>query len=107
MRIGMFDVQSPRQGTVIGNRNWRFHPTRLSSVKPPSHPRVSMKCLRALALTALSGVFIPQARANLNADSPVKFPKEGALPPKYVPDRPAKDGREIEPGTYLSSTPER
>jgi lysophospholipase L1-like esterase len=61
----------------------------------------------ALALTILAFASAAPARADLNADSPVKFPKEGALPAKYPPDRPAKDGREVEPGTYVASSPER
>jgi lysophospholipase L1-like esterase len=47
------------------------------------------------------------ASADMTADSPVKFPKEGCLPAKYPPDRPAKDGKAPEEGYYLFSTPER
>lgn len=49
----------------------------------------------------------PFAWADLNADSPVTFPREGALPPRYLADRPAQDGREVEPGTFIASSPER
>lgn len=45
--------------------------------------------------------------ADMAADSPVKFPKQGALPAKYPPDRPARDHTSPEPGYYLFSTPER
>lgn len=45
--------------------------------------------------------------ADLSADSPVKFPKQGALPAKYPPDRPSRDHTSPEPGYYLFSTPER
>lgn len=44
---------------------------------------------------------------DLMADSPVVFPKEGALPARFPPDQPARDFREPEPGTYLFSSPER
>ena len=67
---------------------------------------VSVKRLHVFALIGLTVVFAPAARADLNADSPVKFPKDGALPPRYLPDRPVKDGREVEPGTYVASSPE-
>lgn len=59
------------------------------------------------ALTALFLCAVIPPSADLNADSPVKFPKEGCLPARCPPDRPAQDGREPEPGTYLFSTPER
>ncbi|NLH16049.1 MAG: SGNH/GDSL hydrolase family protein, partial [Phycisphaerae bacterium] len=45
--------------------------------------------------------------ADMAADSPVIFPKEGALPSKYPPDQPAKDGQVPEKDYYLFSTPER
>jgi lysophospholipase L1-like esterase len=40
-------------------------------------------------------------------DSPVTFPKEGALPSKYPPDEPAKGNEATEPGDYIFRTPER
>lgn len=52
-------------------------------------------------------LFAIQAIADMAADSPVKFPKEGALPSKYPPDQPAKDGTAPEKDYYLFSTPER
>lgn len=45
--------------------------------------------------------------ADMAADSPVKFPKQGALPAKYPPDRPARDHTSPEPGYYVFSSPER
>jgi len=50
---------------------------------------------------------VTSALAEMAADSPVEFPKEGALPSKYPPDQPAKDGQAPEEGYYLFSTPER
>lgn len=44
---------------------------------------------------------------DMSADSPVKFPKQGALPARYPPDRPARDHTSPEPGYSLFSTPER
>ncbi|MGB9595130.1 MAG: SGNH/GDSL hydrolase family protein [Candidatus Poribacteria bacterium] len=41
------------------------------------------------------------------ADSPVTFPKEGALPAKYPPDQPSKDWQIPEEGYYIFSSPER
>lgn len=53
-------------------------------------------------------LFAPTAtRADLMADSPVKFPKEGALPSKFPPDAPVKDWEEPEKDYSLFSTPER
>lgn len=45
--------------------------------------------------------------ADMAADSPVTFPKQGALPPKYPPDRPSRDFTAPEPDYYLFSTPQR
>ncbi len=47
------------------------------------------------------------AGADMSADSPVKFPKQGALPAKYPPDRPARDHTSPEPGYFLFSSPQR
>ena len=47
------------------------------------------------------------ASADMMADSPVTFPKQGALPSKHPPDQSAKDGGAPEKGYYLFSTPER
>jgi GDSL-like Lipase/Acylhydrolase family len=66
-----------------------------------------MMRIPVFALAALVLASHPASRADLNADSPVKFPSSGALPPKHLPDRPAKDGVEVEPGTYTTSSPER
>jgi len=47
------------------------------------------------------------ALADMMADSPVNFPKEGALPAKYPPDLPAKESETPEEGYYIFSTPIR
>lgn len=57
----------------------------------------------ALMIVGLTG----PALADLMADSPVKFPKEGALPAKFPPNRPAKDGVAPEKDYFLFSSPER
>jgi hypothetical protein len=56
-----------------------------------------------LAIAAAGG----QARADMMADSPVTFPKEGALPAKYPPDLPPKPEDPGEKDYYLFSSPER
>lgn len=45
--------------------------------------------------------------ADMAADSPVRFPKEGALPAKHPPDRPAGRNEATEDGYYIFRTPER
>jgi lysophospholipase L1-like esterase len=55
----------------------------------------------------LIALLISRLSADLMTDSPVKFPKEGGLPARYPPDQLATDGREIEEGYYISSSPER
>ncbi len=45
--------------------------------------------------------------ADMMADSPVKFPDQGALPAKYPPDTPSRDGSAPEKDYYFFSTPER
>ncbi len=45
--------------------------------------------------------------ADLTADSPVKFPKEGALPSKFPPDRSAGANEAKEKDYYIFRTPER
>lgn len=47
------------------------------------------------------------SRADLMADSPVRFPKEGALPARYPSDQPAHDALPAEKDYYLFGTPER
>jgi alpha-L-fucosidase len=44
---------------------------------------------------------------DMMADSPVKFPKEGALPGKYPPDLASKTNEATEPDYYIFKTPER
>lgn len=65
-----------------------------------------VKRLRSLFL-AISLVGSWTAMADLAADSPVVFPKEGALPAQFPPDlsRPLEPG--VEEGYYLFRTPER
>ncbi len=65
--------------------------------------RISIVMLGVVLLLASATSIL----ADMAADSPVKFPKEGALPSKYPPDQPAKDGQAPEEGSYLFSTPER
>ena len=62
---------------------------------------------RAHILLTIMWLSAPLAFADMTADSPVKFPEKGALPAKFVPDQPAKDGKTPEEGYYLFSTPER
>ncbi|MGQ9605733.1 MAG: hypothetical protein ACUVTW_05990, partial [Thermogutta sp.] len=45
--------------------------------------------------------------ADMAADSPVAFPKQGALLAKYPPDQPSRDFKAPEPDYYLFSTPQR
>jgi len=47
------------------------------------------------------------SQADLMADSPVKFPAEGALPAKYPLDQPAKTAEPSEKDYYIFSSPER
>ena len=42
-----------------------------------------------------------------SADSPVKFPEQGALPAKYPPDQPSQERETPEQDYYLFTTPER
>jgi len=45
--------------------------------------------------------------ADMMADSPVKFPKQGALPAKYPPDRASRTNEATEADYYIFSSPER
>lgn len=47
------------------------------------------------------------ARADMMADSPVKFPDKGAIPGKHPPDLPSKNTETPEDGYAIFSTPER
>src|SRR5512140_231859 len=58
-----------------------------------------------VSLTACVPLFT--ARADMQKDSPVKFPEQGALPAKFPPDQPCKTPEKVEDGYYLFSTPER
>jgi lysophospholipase L1-like esterase len=65
-------------------------------------------CHRVCCLVVLCCVSLAStAVADMMADSPVTFPKEGALPAKFPPDQGAKDGQVPEEGYYIFSTPER
>jgi lysophospholipase L1-like esterase len=65
-------------------------------------------CLRSMLLALIAWLsFLSPAIADMAKDSPVTFPKEGALPAKYPPDQPAQDGAQPEEGYYLFSSPER
>ena len=66
-----------------------------------------MKTILSFLLLASLSVACSLAFADLMADSPVKFPKEGALPAKYPPDQPAQDFQIIEKDYFLFGTPER
>jgi len=55
----------------------------------------------------LLGLTTAWAQADLEADSPVTFPEQGALPSAFPPDRPARDGTTPEEGYYRFSSPER
>ena len=58
-----------------------------------------------ILLIAFGG--IRQVRGDMKADSPVTFPREGALPAKYPPDEPAKGNEATEKDYFIFSTPER
>jgi hypothetical protein len=62
---------------------------------------------RAIPLPLIACLVMSHAFADMLEDSPVKFPKEGALPARYPPDEPAKTNEAGEEGYYLFSTPER
>jgi lysophospholipase L1-like esterase len=67
----------------------------------------NMTRLLAASLIASLTLCAPSAFADLKADSPVTFPKEGALPAKYPPDEPDRDATRPEKDYYLSRSPER
>jgi len=66
-----------------------------------------------LTVAMLNHVFSKVVFADMIADSPVSFPKEGALPAKYPPDQSGRpdqlaiEGESSEEGYYIFSTPER
>jgi len=66
-------------------------------------PLVGLGCACLILGAAMSAV----RAADMAADSPVKFPERGALPPKYPPDLPSRDQTAPEPDYYLFSTPQR
>ncbi|HUT88078.1 MAG TPA: SGNH/GDSL hydrolase family protein [Thermoguttaceae bacterium] len=59
-----------------------------------------------LLLVALGGG-VRNVHADMMADSPVRFPKQGALPAKYPPDQPSRNRETPEEGYYIFGTPER
>ena len=59
----------------------------------------------ALALLTLS-ILACNVRADLMEDSPVTFPKKGAIPSKFPPDVRSKHGGAPEKGYYLFTTPQ-
>ena len=63
--------------------------------------------LTAILLVFAAGVGLREVRADMMADSPVTFPKRGALPAKYRPDRPSRERQTPEKGYYIFTTPER
>ncbi len=69
--------------------------------------RSGIFCLILCLAVFCVAVRMSTTHADMLADSPVKFPAEGALPAKFPPDQSAKDFREPEEGYYLFSTPER
>jgi hypothetical protein len=60
-----------------------------------------------LIVTIFSCISPKTAFADMMADSPVTFPKEGALPSKYPIDLPSKESVVPEEGDYIFSTPQR
>lgn len=76
--------------------------------------RVFPSCLLFLLLgCALTAFCVPANaasdanRVGMDADSPVEFPKRGALPARYPPDRSSKNREIPEEGYYVFGTPER
>jgi lysophospholipase L1-like esterase len=61
----------------------------------------------AISAVLLSGLAVCVASADMTADSPVKFPSQGALPAKYPPDQPSKVHEKAEEGYYIFSSPQR
>jgi len=59
------------------------------------------------AATIIACAILWPAWADMSKDSPVVFPKEGALPAKYPPDLPSRTNEATEEGDYIFRTPER
>lgn len=66
-----------------------------------------MTRLLAVSLIASLALPTPDASADLKANSPVTFPKEGALPAKYPPDETDRDATRPETDYFLTRSPER
>ncbi|MBM3494653.1 MAG: SGNH/GDSL hydrolase family protein [Armatimonadetes bacterium] len=58
----------------------------------------------AVLVTAVAPL---HATGDMGADSPVAFPAQGALPSRFPPDRPSREGYVSEPEYYIFGTPER
>lgn len=69
--------------------------------------RTLLACLSVSVWFAAGRCGVGDLQADMMADSPVQFPKEGALPAKYPPDVSAKRYDPGEKDYYLFSTPER
>lgn len=60
-----------------------------------------------ILLTWITCLVVPPAFPDMMKDSPVPFPKQGALPAKYPPDEPSRTNEATEEGYYIFSSPER
>jgi len=61
----------------------------------------------ALVGGLLAAVPVWTAVADMVSDSPVTFPKQGALPAKFPPDQPSQEREKAEEGYYIFSSPQR
>ena len=96
----MSDAERSAQGASIARRKRAIVYTFQNA------HRIATAC--ALLLSGAGPAAIAgEASGDLNADSPVRFPKEGALPAKYPPDRPAKANESAEADYFIFSSPER
>lgn len=69
--------------------------------------KIEIACLLTLALFSVISTGSQEARADMMADSPVKFPEEGPLPSKYPSDRSDPINKATEKEYYIFNTPER
>jgi lysophospholipase L1-like esterase len=79
------------------------------AITRPAFVRAAVATALAAALTAMMLPVLAAGvvRADMMADSPVTFPKRGAIPAKDPPDRPSRERETPEKGYYLFTTPER
>ena len=82
----------PRTSTSVCSQPSRVYLTTVTSV---------------LVTVVAAGVCTRVVGADMQADSPVTFPEEGALPARFPPDRPSTASETPEEGYYLFTTPER